>query len=77
MRGVAPRATIYGYNYLAYDQPTDAQTSDALTRNAAVTAVSNNSWAHLGGPGLGTASAFWRIAIESGVTAGYSGKGTF
>ena len=49
VRGVAPRATIYGYNYLAGD-PTYLNTVDAMTRNRAVTAVSNNSWGPIGRP---------------------------
>ena len=74
VRGVAPRATIYGYNYLASDQ-TDAQRADAMTRNRVITAVSNNSWAPKGGPGLGQANLFWELGVESGITTGYSGKG--
>ena len=74
--GVAPRATIYGYNYLA-SQRTDAQRADAMTRNAAVTAVSNNSWGHVEGPGLSNASFFWERAVDFGVRDGYGGKGTF
>ena len=76
VRGVAPRATIYSYNYLASGR-TDAQRADAMTRNAAVTAVSNNSWGHIEGPGLSNASSFWELAVESGVNSGYGGKGIF
>ena len=42
VRGVAPRATLYGYNYLS--DPTVANRLDAMTRNLSTTAVSNNSW---------------------------------
>ena len=45
MRGVAPGAKIYGYNYLAEESL--ANEADAMSRNAATTAISNNSW----GPG--------------------------
>lgn len=76
VRGVAPRATIYGYNYLA-SQSTDAQRADVMTRNAVATAVSNNSWGHMDGPGLGEANLFWERAVDFGVTNGYGGKGTF
>ncbi len=76
VRGVAPRATIYGYNYLA-STGTDAQRSDAMTHNAAVTAVSNNSWGHIEGPGLGHADAFWESAIDFGINRGYGDKGVF
>ena len=41
MRGVAPKAKIYGYNYLA--EQTAANEADAMSRNAAITAISNNS----------------------------------
>ena len=74
VRGVAPRATIYGYNYLASDR-TDAQRSDAMTRNVAATAVSNNSWGPRRGPGLSSVSAIWETAVEYGVRTGYNGKG--
>ncbi len=76
VRGVAPRATVYGYNYLVSER-TDAQRSDAMTRNAAATAVSNNSWGHVEGPGLGKASLFWERSVDFGVNSGYGGKGTF
>ena len=42
MRGVAPGAKIYGYNFLV--KQSDANEVDAMSRNAATTAISNNSW---------------------------------
>ena len=42
MRGVAPQATIYGYNYLLNQSASNER--DAMTRNMSDTAVSNNSW---------------------------------
>ena len=75
VRGVAPRATIYGYNYLAGQ--TFLNEANAMTRNMGVTAVSNNSWGPIGGPGLGHANAFWELAVESGASNGYGGNGTF
>ena len=74
VRGVAPGATIYGYNFLA--DPTFINEVDAMTRNGVVTAVSNNSWGSLDGPGLGTATSFWEMAVNTGITTGYNGKGT-
>ena len=75
MRGVAPGATIYGYNYLVED--TDANEADAMSRNAATTAISNNSW----GPGDSglpePATELWEAAVKDGVTTGYGGKGVF
>ena len=74
VRGVAPRATVYGYNYLAGEQ-TDLNRATAMTRNRDLTAVSNNSWGPRDGPGLGRANAFWKVAIETGINSGYDGKG--
>ena len=75
MRGVAPDAKIYGYNYLV--EQTDANKADAMSRNAATTAISNNSW----GPGdFGhpePATELWEAAVKNGVTTGYDGKGVF
>ena len=75
VRGVAPRASIYGHNFLA--QPTIFSLVDATTRNRLVTAISNNSWEPRVGPGLTQAAAVWELALESGIATGYGGKGTF
>ena len=72
-RGVAPRATIYGYNLLL--STIDANEADAMTRNMATTGVSNNSWGETDGPGLDSASSAWEMAVDTGVTSGYDGKG--
>ena len=75
VRGVAPEATIYGYNFL--EEQSDANEADSMSRNAAVTAVSNNSWgsADYGRPQ--SATSVWEMAVEDGVTNGYGGKGVF
>ena len=75
VRGVAPRATVYGYNFLAGER-TVSNIADAMSRNAGVTAVSNNSWGPRDGPGLDGANAFWKRSIENGVRMGYGDKGT-
>ena len=75
VRGVAPRATIYGHNFSA--QPSTVSLVDATTRNRLVTAISNNSWEPRVGPGLTQAAAVWELALESGIATGYGGKGTF
>ena len=75
IRGVAPRATIYGYN-LRVDH-TDINMGDALTRNRGITAVSNNSWAKAGSPGLLAAPQIFTLAVNQGINNGYGGKGTF
>ena len=72
-RGVAPRATVYGYNLLRSD--IDVNEVDAMTRNMATTAVSNNSWGAIEGPGLDPAAEAWEMAIDTGVDTGYGGKG--
>ena len=79
VRGVAPGATIYGYNILADGEAfsTDANEADAMARNRVVTAVSNNSWGPVDGYGLDHVPAIWKMAIDSGVTQGYAGKGVF
>ena len=75
MRGVAPDATIYGYNLLL--NKTDMNEADAMSRNAATTAISNNSW----GPGdYGSpqhTTELWETAVKEGVTSRYGGKGVF
>ena len=73
VRGVAPGATIYGYNYLV--EQSDANEADAMSRNATTTAISNNSW---GSRDYGTpeyATDLWQRAVENSVTTGYDGKG--
>ena len=74
VRGVAPRATIYGYNLL--DKRTDINEADAMTRNRVETVVSSNSWGErddivvFEGP-----ARVWEMAIETGVNEGSDGKG--
>ena len=82
VRGVAPRATIYGYNLLAVLDSADAllddvRVADAAARNAEVTALSNNSWGPPDSPRAELPSALWELAIENGVTKGYDSKGVF
>ena len=79
VRGVAPRATIYGYNILADGNvhSTYANKADAMARNPVETAVSSNSWGPPDRYRLDHAPATWEMAIDSGVTEGYAGKGVF
>ena len=74
-RGVAPRATIYGFNFLAYG--TLFSMVRSAISHAEATAVSNNSWGPRDGPGLGSAPRIWEESIEGGVTNGYGGRGIF
>ena len=71
--GVAPEATIYGYNLLK--KSTDANEADAMTRNMGVTAISNNSWGPSDRGYPEDAPAIWKRAIDRGVTEGNEGKG--
>ena len=79
VRGVAPRATVYGYNYLAGDwqQFEDRNQADAMSRNRVVTAISNNSWGLRDGPWPSFANRLWELAIDSGIREGSEGKGVF
>ena len=73
VRGVAPRATIHGHNFLAAQSAFSE--ADSMVRNGEVTAVSNNSWGPVAV--LGFAESFWELAVEKGIRDGYGGKGTF
>ena len=75
VRGVAPRATIHGHNFLIAQS--DFVLADSMTRNRVVTAVSNNSWGPANDHGLGSVPRYWELAVEQGVKEGYGGKGTF
>ena len=77
VRGVAPRATVYGYNILTPGGTTGLNIVDAMVRNGVQTAVSNNSWGPADGPGPSPTFSFWRQAINTGITEGYDGKGIF
>ena len=75
VRGVAPRATIYNYNYV--ENSTLANLADAMTRNKSVTAISNNSYGILSQGRPIHRSQVWNLALETGVSEGFGGKGTF
>ena len=75
VRGVAPRATLHGYNLLSGLNTTGFNILTAMTESADVTAVSNNSWGWSDGPGFSPSFSFWRRAIRVGTTFGYDGKG--
>ena len=77
LRGVAPMATIYGYNLFAGGGFTYSNMANAMSRNRGVTAVSNNSWGWPEGDGFFSVPAPFEMAIDTGVTEGYDGKGVF
>ena len=72
VRGVAPRATIYSYNlFLDPSASTSTNLADAMFRNGADVAVSNNSF----GANPGTITRVpdsWLRAVERGVNEGYT-----
>ena len=71
--GVAPRASLVGYNALATSLDTDV--SEALNRDLAVNAVYNNSWGSPDDGFLHRAEPSFIEAIERGITNGRNGKG--
>ena len=75
VRGVAPRASIYGYNLIDINDTEALDEADAMTRHMGDTAVNSNSWGPI--EVLGTAYAAWGDAIADGVTMGFGGKGVF
>ena len=75
VRGVAPRATIHGYNFLIAQ--TDFSLADSMVRDRVVTAVSNSSWGPSVDHGWGSVPTYWELAVEQGVKEGYDGKGIF
>ncbi len=72
VRGVAPRATIYSYNlFLDPNATTSTNVADAMFRNGANVAVSNNSFG--ANPGtIARAPDSWVRAVERGVNEGYT-----
>ena len=78
MRGVAPEASIYGYDLLSsFTTFTDINVADAMSRNAATTAISSNSWGPNDSGYPEPATELWEAAVRDGVTSGYGGKGVF
>ena len=74
VRGVAPRATLYSLNLTNADFPYSAMV-DVLTRHAAVTGVSSNSWALTGAGKPLVPGIAWETAAEQAATTGFDGKG--
>ena len=73
MRGVAPDATIYGYNLLV--SRSDSDVNDAMSRHADTTAIYNNSWGPQDVAGPQSAPSMWAMTVEDAVASGYGGKG--
>lgn len=73
-RGIAPRATVYGYALIEGTLLSDADQADAMLRHMSDTAVSNNSWGSSGKPGT-QGHSLWERAIDQGVSEGFGGRG--
>ncbi len=74
VRGVAPRAKMVAYDLLS--DPTSANETDAMTRDAAQNHISNNSWGIPDGSAtIEDSYAIWRTAIDTGHTTGRNGLG--
>ena len=79
LSGVAPRATVYGYNLLR--RYTAFNLTDAMGRHKGTTAVFNNSWAHSNNnsnrhPSLKQVWNTWYTSVDTGIRTGFNGKGT-
>ncbi len=75
VRGVAPRATIYGRNFIV-GPGTDADLVDAMLDRAATTAITNNSWGFQGPVEAIAVPVAWKRAVTQGLRTGWNGKGT-
>ena len=78
LRGVAPRATIYGYNLIDDNNFSALDAANSVSRHASDTAVFNNSWGTPDtGARLGFAYESWERGVRTGVERGFGGKGAF
>ena len=76
-RGVAPRATIYGINLMAYPNKASVGPEESALHRHRQTAVSSNSWSAPSSPGGDPYLRLkWEDAIKKGVRDGNQGKGT-
>ena len=78
VRGVAPGATIYSYNYVdyqAYEGEDLRYEADAMTRNRVTTQISSNSWGPYDDGLPHPSSSVWQAAIERGLRQGDGGRG--
>ena len=78
VRGVAPGAQIYSFNYVdfQYESGTDlAAEADATTRHRATTHVSSNSWGPFDNGAPQPSPGVWRTAIKTRLKEGDAGRG--
>ncbi len=80
VRGAAPCAKLTGRNILEMGSGmTTTAIADAMTKDIASIAISNNSWGATDNTGKYSdsfANSTWRTAIDTGVKDGRGGKGT-
>lgn len=75
VRGVAPRANLVAYNFLAASTVSNA--ADAEIRGTPDVHIYNNSWGPPDGQGaLAASDSLWNIAIAYGLVNGRGGKGS-
>ena len=75
VRGIAPRAIVYGYDLLAGGVGSLANATKSMEPIRTDTAVSNNSWGFPSGGRLFRPGGAWEIAVKQGVTSGFDEKG--
>ena len=75
VRGIAPRAIVYGYDLLAGGVGSLANATKSMEPIRTDTAVSNNSWGFPSGGRLFRPGDAWEIAVKEGVTSGFDEKG--
>ena len=75
VRGVAPRATVYGYDFLSGGVANTDNQNISMEPKTVDTAVSNNSWGYSTGGRLARVGTSWEEAVEKGVTTDFDGKG--
>lgn len=73
--GAAPRAKL-GVRNVLYN-PTDSNASDAMSTNASLVHISNNSWGAADDLGtLAPSGTLWQAGIDTALSTGRNGKGS-
>jgi kexin len=72
--GVAPRASLVGYDALV--SGTDVDIADALNRDAAAVGIYHNSWGSPDDGSLHAPDALFTAALRRGIDTGRGGKGS-
>ncbi len=75
VRGVAPRASVYGFNLITEGTFTGQNLATAMTPKTTTTGVINNSFGNVPDGSIWRAPSVWEAAVSEGVTTGFGGKG--